>query len=118
MKQFGIIKKGWGHEEIFASNDLYCGKILHFNENARFSMHFHEKKHETWYILDGVFQLEWIQTIDAKKITQVLKKGETWENKPLMPHRLTCLQKGSIIEVSSPDSVEDNYRIIPGDSQS
>jgi hypothetical protein len=34
-----------------------------------------------------------------------------------VPHRLTCLEQGTIIEVSTADSVEDNYRVLPGDSQ-
>jgi len=28
-----------------------------------------------------------------------------------------CQEEGTIIEVSTPDSVEDNYRVAPGDSQ-
>ena len=35
-----------------------------------------------------------------------------------MPHQLEALTpEAMIFEVSTPDSVEDNYRIIPGDSQ-
>jgi len=42
----------------------------------------------------------------------------TWHNPPLQPHQLEALEDGSsITEVSTPDSVEDNHRIIPGDSQ-
>ena len=37
----GFVEKGWGHENIFATNDKYCGKLLVFNEGSRFSMHFH-----------------------------------------------------------------------------
>ena len=41
----GKIDKGWGYELIFASNDLYCGKIMVFNKKgAKFSMHYHAKK--------------------------------------------------------------------------
>ena len=35
-----------------------------------------------------------------------------------MPHQLEALEdNSSITEVSTPDSIEDNYRIAPGDSQ-
>jgi hypothetical protein len=35
-----------------------------------------------------------------------------------MPHQLEAIEAGSsITEVSTPDSIEDNYRILPGDSQ-
>ena len=47
----------------------------------------------------------------------MLSPGETWRNEPLEPHQLICLEAGTIIEVSTPDSVEDNYRVAPGDSQ-
>lgn len=117
MRLEGKVEKGWGSEEIFATNDLYCGKFLHFNTGAMFSMHFHAKKHETWYVLSGKFRVEWINTLDASLCSKELTQGDTWKNEPLSPHRLICLEQGSIIEVSTPDSVEDNYRISPGDSQ-
>mgnify|MGYP000147383882 CR=1 FL=1 len=31
----GLVNKGWGSETIFATNDLYCGKLLNFNTGAR-----------------------------------------------------------------------------------
>jgi hypothetical protein len=47
----------------------------------------------------------------------ILLKGDTWRNEPLFPHQVICLEEGTLIEVSTPDSVEDNYRVLPGDSQ-
>jgi hypothetical protein len=35
----------------------------------------------------------------------------------MVPHQVLCLEAGSIIEVSTPDSEEDNYRVEKGDSQ-
>jgi mannose-6-phosphate isomerase len=113
----GHIDKGWGYEYIWASTDKYCGKLLTFKEDAEFSMHFHSHKEESWYVLDGKFILKYIDTRDAK-VTQIsLSKGDTWHNMPLMPHQLKCVEAGTILEVSTPDSVEDNYRVMPGDSQ-
>ena len=51
----GEVEKGWGSETIFATNDLYCGKLLNFNTGAKFSMHLHKDKDETWYVLSGKF---------------------------------------------------------------
>jgi mannose-6-phosphate isomerase-like protein (cupin superfamily) len=113
----GFVEKGWGSELIFATTDKYCGKLLNFNEGAKFSMHFHSEKDETWYALSGKFLIEWIDTKNAKVFDRYLSVGETWHNPPLLPHRITCIESGTIIEVSTPDSVEDNYRIMPGDSQ-
>lgn len=113
----GFVQKGWGGEYIFATNDKYCGKILMFNEGSEFSMHFHQSKTESWYILDGEFEVECIDTKDASIKKIKLIEEDTWHNEPLLPHKLKCIQKGRIIEVSTPDSVEDNYRVLPGDSQ-
>jgi quercetin dioxygenase-like cupin family protein len=113
----GFVEKGWGHELIWATNDKYCGKLLKFNKGARFSMHFHAEKDETWYVLDGKFYVLTIDTANAKQEMHYLNPGDTWRNTPLLPHQIICEEEGTIIEVSTPDSVEDNYRILPGDSQ-
>ena len=113
----GYVEKGWGSELIWATNDKYCGKLLKFNKGAAFSMHFHAEKDESWYILDGLFQIKFIETHDASRHETILKAGAVWRNRPLQPHQVICIEAGTIIEVSTPDSVEDNYRIMPGDSQ-
>jgi mannose-6-phosphate isomerase-like protein (cupin superfamily) len=113
----GFVEKGWGSELIWATNDKYCGKLLKFNTGSRFSMHFHAVKDETWYILSGKFEVKYIQTKDASQRSEILETGAVWRNEPLEPHQVICLEAGTIIEVSTPDSVEDNYRVLPGDSQ-
>lgn len=117
MRLEGFVKKGWGHELIWATNEQYCGKLMKFNTGAKFSMHFHHKKDESWYVLNGKFLVESINTIDASITKTELNQGDVWRNLPLQPHRLVCVEEGTIIEVSTPDSVEDNYRVMPGDSQ-
>ena len=116
----GKVDKGWGYEVIWATDDKYCGKIMVFEKvGAKFSMHFHKEKDETWFINNGRFLLRWIDTTDASLHEQELKSGDVWHNPPLQPHQLVCMEAGSsITEVSTPDSVEDNYRIVRGDSQS
>lgn len=113
----GYVKKGWGSEDIWVSNDNYCGKFLNFTTGGKFSMHFHAKKEETWYVMSGKFTVDYIDTTDASLHTVELSAGSVWHNPPLLPHRLTCIEQGCIVEVSTPDSVEDNYRIAKGDSQ-
>ena len=113
----GFVKKGWGHELIWATNEKYCGKLLKFNKGTKFSMHFHAEKDESWYVLDGLFMIKFIETKDASMHEVTLKAGEVWRNRPLQPHQVICLEEGTIIEVSTPDSVQDNYRVLPGDSQ-
>ena len=117
MRLEGFVEKGWGSEFIFVTNDKYCGKLLRFKKASKFSMHFHAQKDETWYVLSGSFEVRWIDTSDASEKLVQLQQGDTWHNKPLLPHQLICIEEGTIIEVSTPDSVEDNYRVLPGDSQ-
>lgn len=117
MRLEGPVEKGWGGEIIFATNNLYCGKLMYFKAGAKFSMHFHDEKDETWFVLEGKFIVRYINTKDASISEKELNQGDTWRNFPLEPHQLVCLEEGVIIEVSTPDSVEDNYRVMPGDSQ-
>ena len=115
----GHIKKGWGYELIWATNDKYCGKIMVFEKaGSKFSIHFHHEKDETWFVNGGRFIVRWIDTKDATLFEKELKEGDTWHNPPLQPHQLEALEPmSSVTEVSTPDSVEDNFRLIPGDSQ-
>lgn len=115
----GVVTKGWGYELIWATTDKYCGKIMVFEKaGAKFSMHFHREKDETWFVNSGRFKVRWIDTATATLYEKELNEGDTWHNPPLQPHQLECLvDNSSISEVSTADSVEDNYRVFPGDSQ-
>lgn len=117
MRLTGKVEKGWGSELIWVTNDKYCSKFMNFNKGAMFSMHFHAAKEETWYIVTGKFIVRWITTNDAQIHEQKLNEGDVWHNSPLLPHQLICVEEGSVLEVSTPDSVEDNYRVMKGDSQ-
>ena len=115
----GKVEKGWGYELIWATNEKYCGKIMVFEKvGSKFSLHFHKEKDETWFINNGRFLLRWIDTKSAVMYSKELNPGDVWHNPPLQPHQLEALEdNSSLTEVSTPDSVEDNYRIVPGDSQ-
>lgn len=115
----GHVAKGWGYEYIFATNDLYCGKLLHFTKAGnKFSMHFHKDKDETWYVQHGMFTLKLINTENGSITEQTLIQGDSIRIFPLVVHQLVALEDDSeIIEVSTADSAEDNYRVMPGDNQ-
>jgi len=82
-------------------------------------MHFHRYKDETWYVLKGELRIRVIRTQDASTLEQVIKGGDIMPIPPCLPHQLECLSEGgcTIIEVSTFDNPEDNYRVSPGDSQ-
>lgn len=117
MRYSGIINKGWGYENIFITNDDYCGKILHFNSGKKSSMHFHLNKKETWRCISGMFVINYIDTNGADIKQKIFSPGDTWTNDRGIPHQIECIEEGDIVEVSTPDDSLDNYRVMKGDSQ-
>jgi mannose-6-phosphate isomerase-like protein (cupin superfamily) len=111
------VPKGWGHEIIFENNELYCGKLLVFKKGAKFSMHYHMIKDETWYIQEGEFIYRWINTETAEVIQEVLTVGDSVRQRPGQPHQLEALTDGTIYEVSTTHYDSDSYRVWKGDSQ-
>jgi mannose-6-phosphate isomerase-like protein (cupin superfamily) len=111
------IPKGWGSEIIFENNELYCGKLLNFKKGAKFSMHYHLIKDETWFVKEGEFIYRYINTNNADVIQINLKEGDTVRQLPGQPHQLEALTDGVIFEVSTQHFDDDSYRVIKGDSQ-
>jgi mannose-6-phosphate isomerase-like protein (cupin superfamily) len=111
------IPKGWGSEIIFENNELYCGKLLNFKKGAKFSMHYHLIKDETWFVKEGEFIYRYINTNNADIIQINLKEGDTVRQLPGQPHQLEALTDGVIFEVSTQHFDDDSYRVIKGDSQ-
>jgi len=111
------VKKNWGKEIIFVNNHEYCGKILCFEKKYnKFSMHYHLKKKETWYIIKGQFVLHKIDTVNGQIISEYLKKGDVITNERGEPHQLIALEDESeLFEVSTTHYDEDSYRIWKGD---
>ena len=111
------IPKGWGEEIIICNHELYCGKILVFKKGAKFSMHYHMIKDETWYVNKGKFIYRWIDTETAEVIEIVLNVGDTVRQRPGQPHQLECIEEGEVYEVSTQHFDSDSYRVWKGDSQ-
>lgn len=118
-----IVEKAWGREVIFANygqeNLDYCGKLLIYDKaGAKGSMHFHMRKHETFYIQQGMFKIHYIVKDTAELKNIILKEGDTWVNEPGQPHQIESLEDNSIlIEASTFHQDSDTYRVIPGDGQ-
>ena len=115
------VDKGWGYEHIVVTNELYCLKYLVFNKvGARFSYHFHKEKDETWTVLQGSFILRLKNTTTGHdNVSMTLLPGESIRINPMTIHQLVALHANSVIlEVSTSDMYDDNFRIEPGDSQS
>lgn len=109
-----IVEKGWGKEIIFVNNDEYCGKILCFEKDKQFSMHYHLKKKETWYVSKGSFKLIWIDTTIGTQYSETLNVGDVITNERGAPHQLIALEYSEIFEVSTKHYDEDSFRIYKG----
>ena len=112
-------EKAWGHELWIANNEKYCGKLLVFKKGGRFSMHYHLKKEETWYISKGIFEMSLINTENAEHLQPIkLIEGDCVHINQGQPHQMLAITEGAtIFEVSSTHFDEDSYRVLPGDSQ-
>ena len=111
------IAKGWGYEIIITNNEKYCGKVMVFVQGAKFSMHYHMIKDETWYVNSGEFLYRWIDTETAEVHEQKLVKGDVVRQLPGQPHQLEALTYGEVFEVSTQHFDSDSYRVWKGDSQ-
>jgi mannose-6-phosphate isomerase-like protein (cupin superfamily) len=107
------VEKKWGYELWIHNDKDYCGKLLVFNNSGdKFSMHYHMIKDETWYVQEGAFQFDWIDTENGERLYTQIQKGDVIEIKKGLPHQLTALTEGAtIFEVSTQHFDEDSYRI-------
>ena len=112
------VPKGWGHEIVFVNNELYCGKLLCFKAGAKFSMHYHMIKDETWYVKEGEFIYRYINTETAQIVEKRLREGDSVRQLPGQPHQLEALTDGTIFEVSTQHFDSDSYRVWKGSAQS
>ncbi len=112
MREHTIVKKRWGEEELFENNDLYCGKLLTVHRKMWSSdklFHYHPKKDETFYVIEGELLLHIKSGTNIKPI--VLKVGESYRIKPRERHRFTALSEVcKFIEVSTTHLKEDSIR--------
>jgi mannose-6-phosphate isomerase-like protein (cupin superfamily) len=115
MSNVTRVEKGWGHELWVHNSPLYCGKLLVFNANKKFSMHYHKLKHETWYVNKGEFVYSWIDLANGELHTKFIKVGDVVTIPQYHPHQLHALEDGEIFEVSTQHFDSDSYRIWKGD---
>ena len=108
-----FVKKPWGHELWIHNSPEYCGKLLVFpNLGSSFSMHYHLKKAESWYVQQGCFVFQYVDTETAETKEMILNEGDCVDVSRGQPHKLTSLENDSIIfEVSTEHFDEDSYRI-------
>lgn len=108
------VEKTWGYELWFANSEAenYCGKILHINSGAKFSMHFHRLKSETFYIMEGSVVLRSVDYATGSPQSIMLNPGDAFTVPREFPHQIEALSGDvTLIEASTFHRDSDSYRL-------
>ena len=110
-----IIKKPWGHEEIWAETDRYVGKILYIQAGHRLSLQYHEKKTETIRVQQGTLILT-LGNSDGSTFETRLQAGQSYHVATGTVHRFGAGDNDVVlVEVSTPElddvvRLQDDYK--------
>ena len=106
IKDYQEVKeKVWGKEFWIVNNQDYCGKVLVLKVRQRCSIHYHQIKKETFFLISGKIILE----VGIKRI--IMTPGTSITIVPNMRHRFTGIDETSeIVEFSSQHFEDDSYR--------
>jgi mannose-6-phosphate isomerase len=107
------VDKPWGHEQIWALTDHYCGKILVIETGKRLSLQFHEQKDEWVHVLSGRMRL-FLEDADGEVVARDLGPGEGAHVSAGRRHRYEAIERCEVLEVSTPElddvvRLEDDY---------
>lgn len=105
-----VVEKGWGREEWIENSPLYCAKLLHINRDKKCSLHYHEKKFETFHMLSGCVLLG----LDGE--TYIFELGQIVDIRPYQEHMFMGINDCSVIlEASTQHFESDSIRVEKGD---
>ena len=108
------VEKPWGWEIHWVPDDKpYMGKVLHINKGRRFSLQYHDKKLESWYLISGRAKIIWDDYRGELEEVE-MKKGKGYSVDIKQRHRIFGIIGCDIIEVSMPEvgvtyRLEDDY---------
>ncbi len=104
------VEKPWGYEIHWVPEDKpYMGKILHINAGKRLSLQIHDKKQETWYIINGKAKVVWDNNT-GNLIETELEHGKGYSCCIGQRHRLVGITDCDVVEVSTPE-IGTTYRL-------
>jgi mannose-6-phosphate isomerase len=96
------VPKPWGHETIWAANELYVGKILHIKAGQALSVQYHNVKDETIYLLRGEMRYR-VQLEGGDELREMrLVEGEAFRNTPGTVHCMEAVTDCDVLEASTP----------------
>ena len=104
------VDKPWGHEIIWTETEHYAGKLLSIDAGHALSLQYHERKHESIYVLSGQLRLHWAAAEGEAVQVRVLGVGEAVDLTPGTVHRFEAEEAVVLLEVSTPD-LDDVVRL-------
>ena len=107
------VDKPWGYELLYATTEVYCGKVIFIRSGEQLSLQFHKTKDETIFVQSGRMELE-IGEPGKPVDTEVVGPGRAFRLRPGTVHRMRALEDTTILEVSTPElddvvRLEDRY---------
>lgn len=104
------VEKPWGWEIHWVpANKPYLGKVLHIYEGKRLSLQVHDKKQESWFIMQGRAKVMW-ENNHGELIETELLPGQGYSTEIGQKHRLIGITDCDIVEVSTPE-MGTTYRL-------
>ncbi|OGD86249.1 hypothetical protein A2164_00645 [Candidatus Curtissbacteria bacterium RBG_13_35_7] len=108
------IEKPWGWEIHWVPDDKpYMGKIEHIKRGHRWSLQYHDKKMESWILINGRAALIWDNNNGELEEIE-MKRNMGYSGDVKQRHRIYGITDCDIVEVSTPEMgityrLEDDY---------
>jgi mannose-6-phosphate isomerase-like protein (cupin superfamily) len=95
------VEKPWGYEILWAHTDRYVGKILHIEPGHTLSLQYHERKHESIYVLRGRMIFRY-RTEQGQLAEREMIAGDAQQVPTGMVHQFDALERTDVLEASTP----------------
>lgn len=108
------VEKPWGYEIHWVPEGMpYMGKVLHIEAGKRLSLQAHDKKQESYWLLNGECNLV-VENTKGELETITLEKGKGYTTVIGQRHRHQAVTDCDVLEVSTPEMgttwrLEDDY---------
>lgn len=104
-----LVEKVWGWEYWIINCEHYCSKILIVKRDHICSLHYHQKKHETFHILDGHLYMEYDMNYTSRTNWR-MGPGDTIIIPPFTKHAFGGITEVKFLEISTQHFESDSYR--------
>jgi mannose-6-phosphate isomerase len=106
-----FVDKPWGGEDWLINNDHYVAKHLYINPKEEISLQYHNEKHETMIVLDGMGTLiigeEGDTEVHVKHCASItITQGDIIPIPPKTIHQIKAITNLKILEISTPQTTD------------